>query len=144
MNERCAACRREAAASILEPVISVLDFEICDLCPACVDSNAEPIIAVIRTTNSAGWRQLPGEIRRSIRVFDMDEYVTVPVWAKRMSERQLVVAEKPKEPDLDPDDTAVLRRMREIHNRMKRPVRPPRRSNWMVAFITFFVPGRLA
>jgi hypothetical protein len=88
VRSNCAACRREAPASILQPAQSMLDFQIRDLCPACIEHKAEALPALVRTVNKAGWRELTDEVRRTIRVWDMEEYVTVPVWAERMSRRQ--------------------------------------------------------
>lgn len=108
----CAACRREAPASILRPVRSALDAQIRDLCPACIENKAEALPALVRTVNRAGWSELPASIRRSIRVWDIDTYVSVRAWAQRMSKQQLVLPTKAKEQTLEPEDEILLRRVR--------------------------------
>jgi len=119
----CSACRREAPASILKPVRSVLDAELRDLCPACIENKAEALPALVRTVNRAGWRELPAKVRRSIRVWDIDTYVTVRAWAERMSKQQLalpVKAKEVKEPPLAPEDEALLRRIRKRRREIAR------------------------
>ncbi len=137
----CAACRRDAPSPVLEPTLSVLDFRLHDLCPACIDHHAEPLNTLVRAVNTAGWKELPEEIRRAIRVFDMEEYVTVREWAERLSKRQLVVREDPKPDPVDDDD---VRQMRAILDKIKQPPGPPKRGNWLIAAITLFTPWRFA
>ena len=96
-HSQCAACRREAPASILQPAQSVLDLQFRDLCPACIEHRTEALPALVRTINKAGWKELTDEVRRTIRVWDMEEYVTVPAWAERMSRQQLVMVKKTEE-----------------------------------------------
>ena len=108
----CSACRREAPASILKPVRSVLDAQVRDLCPACIENKAEALPALVRTVNRAGWSKLPAEIRRSVRVWDIGSYVPVRAWAERMSKQQLALPVKAEEPPLEPEDEILLRRIR--------------------------------
>lgn len=125
LRVNCAACRREAPTSVLKAVQSKLDFQIRDLCPACIEHKAEALQALVRTVNKAGWKGLTNDIRRTIRVWDMEEYVTVPVWAERMSHRQLVTLKKTEEPVLDPEDEALLQRLR---NKRQEAIPPKHRA----------------
>ena len=120
LHERlnCAVCRREAPASILQRAQSMLDFQIRDLCPACIEHKAEAMPALILAVNKAGWKELTDEVRRTIRVWDMEEYVTVPVWAERMSRRQLVTLKETEKPLLDPEDEALFQRLRKKHQEL--------------------------
>ena len=135
----CAACRREAPASILQPAQSMLDSQFRDLCPACIEHKAEALPALVRTVNKAGWKELTDEIRRTVRVWDMEEYVTVPAWAERMSRQQLVTLKETEEPLSDPEDQALLERLRKKQQELATPKRqttPQRkrqtkRSRWL-------------
>ena len=100
---------------------SRLDFQIRALCPACIEHKAEALTALVRTVNKAGWKELSDEVRRTIRVWDMGEYVTVLVWAERMSRRQVVTLKPAQEPPLDPDDEVQLQRMRKKLKEVARP-----------------------
>lgn len=119
----CAACHREAPASILQPVQSRLDLQTRDLCPACIEQKAEALPALIRKVNKTGWKELTDDVRRSIRVWDMEEYVTVPVWAERMSSRQLVILKETEEPLPDPEDEVLLKRLRKKRQELVTPKR---------------------
>lgn len=141
LHERlnCAACRREAPASILRPAQSILDFQIRYLCPACIEHKAEAMPALIRAVKKAGWKELTDEVRRTIRVWDMEEYVTVPVWAERMSRRQLVTRKEPEDRLLDPEDEVLLQRLRKKlqeltalkHQTIRQRKRQTKRSRWL-------------
>ena len=93
----CAACGRDGD---LKPRRSVLDKLQYECCVVCIEHKAEPVVAVVRTVNSSGWKALPLRTRRAVRVFDLEEYVRIPVWAKRMSHRQLAMIRQ-KEEDED-------------------------------------------
>ena len=129
----CAACRREAPASILQPAQSMLDHQFRDLCPACIEHRTEALPALVRTINKAGWKELTDEIRRTIRVWDMEEYVTVPAWAERMSRQQLVTVKETEEPQKeteeplsDPEDQALLER---LHEKQQELIKPKHQTN---------------
>lgn len=143
----CAACRREAPASILEATLSVLDFKMHSHCPACIDHRAEPLLVLIQTVNAAGWIDIPKEIRQAIRVYDMGEYVTVRTWAERLSKRQLV-AQTPSQPramlPLDPDDEAVFQEVLAVWRRLNLPRRSQGPGHWLNVILTMFLPWRPA
>ena len=140
----CAACCREAPASILHPAQSILDLVIRDLCPACIEHKAEAMSALVHTVNQAGWKALKDEVRRTIRVWDMEEYVTVPVWAKRMSRRQLVIPKETEQPHLDPEDEVILQRLRKKqqelimpkHQTSRQAKGQTRQSSWLQGLIS--------
>lgn len=119
----CAACRREAPASILRPAQSELDGETRQLCPACIEFRAEALPAVITTINKIGWKTLSRDVRRIISVWDADGYVTIPEWAKRMSRRQLIIVVQDKsepDPPTEEEDEAILERLHEKRRELRK------------------------
>ena len=111
VRPNCAACRREAPASILQPAQSRLDFQTRYLCPACIEHQAEALPALISMVNTTGWKELSDEVRRIIRVWDADGYVTIPDWAERMNRRQLTIVQEAKDLPHDPEEEAILQRL---------------------------------
>ena len=97
VRSNCAACRREAPASVLQRVRSRLDFETRYLCPACIEHQAEALAVLISMVNTTGWKELPDEVRRTTRVWDTDGYVTIPDWAGRMDRRQRTMLQEAKD-----------------------------------------------
>jgi hypothetical protein len=90
----CASCGRNGE---LQPQRSVLDNRHYDCCVSCIEHRAEPLAAVVRAVNQAGWRSFPRDTRRAIRVFDLEEYIRIPDWARRMSHRQLAMIRQEQE-----------------------------------------------
>lgn len=71
---------------------------------------------------------MPDEIRQSIRVWDMEEYVTVPTWAERLSRRQLVILKKNEKQTLDHENDASLQRLLKKRRELTMPNRDIRRQ----------------
>jgi transcriptional antiterminator Rof (Rho-off) len=70
----------------------------------------------------------------------MEEYVTVPVWAERMSRQQLVTRKKNEDLPLDSEDEVILLRLRKKQQELTTPKqqtisqmkRQTKRSKWLL------------
>lgn len=135
---RCAACRRETPEGLrLVEVMSVLDWRARPLCPGCVDNRAEPldaITAIIRMDRPRSWAAVSPIVRRSIRVYDGGDYVTVKDWAERMTRRQLVLVQSEK----DREDAEILKKITRRMREMRPPQPPPSWRSRLASFAASF------
>ena len=58
-------------------------------CGVCASNNCESVTVITRVVNAVGWKEIHPTIRKAVRVYDMEQYITVPEWAKRLSHRQI-------------------------------------------------------
>ena len=66
-------------------------------CSVCIEYKAEPLAAVAHRANGQGWCAIPPRLRRAIHIFDLEEYVSIPTWATRMSQRQVTIRRQNQE-----------------------------------------------
>lgn len=128
----CAGCRREAPATLLVPILSLVDFTHYEMCPACHENDAEPLAAiarVVRMDSPGSWLEIPADTRRRIRVFYDGAYIKPLAWAERMRRQQVAVISR--------DDALV-----EAMARRRTPEQsPPRTPGWFRRLVAMLIPN---
>lgn len=116
----CASCGRDGD---LQPKRSALDHCTYNCCSVCIEYKAEPLTAVVHRVNGQGWCTIPPRLRRAIRIFDLEEYVSIPTWATRMSHRQVTLRRQNQE------DQKILHAMKQRITHPPQSASPPSQPN---------------
>jgi hypothetical protein len=143
----CPSCGRPAPLTVTPCPLTGAQVE---RCWACFDRNAVPPAVLRNTVNAIGWKQLPREIRQSVRVFDIEDYVTVPEYACRLASRQLAPC-TPEQLAADEENAEaayLVAKMKQVAVEPLPTPKPPRRfwrTAWQAALWCLgFEPARSA